>query len=109
MHELSLTRDIVAIAAARARGRRVRRVRVEVGKLAAVVPDAMRFCFEACAKDTVVEGADLVLEPVPGRARCRGCGHVLTLDVPYGECACGGLDLEILSGYEVIVVEMEVV
>jgi hydrogenase nickel incorporation protein HypA/HybF len=108
MHELRLTKDIVEIAAARASGRRVTRLRVAVGELAAVVPDALRFCFEVCAQGTVVEGAELTLEPVPGRAKCRACGSMVSLTVPYGECACGGRDLEIVSGKDVVVVEMEV-
>jgi Zn finger protein HypA/HybF involved in hydrogenase expression len=31
-----------------------------------VLPDAVRFCFEVCAKDTVVEGATLEIIEVTG-------------------------------------------
>jgi len=59
MHELALATEVVSICAARADGARVLRVRLEVGKLAAVLPDALRFCFDACAHGTQVEGAEL--------------------------------------------------
>ena len=59
MHELALATEVVAICAARADGARVIRVRLEVGRLAAVLPDALRFCFDACANGTAVEGATL--------------------------------------------------
>lgn len=59
MHELALATEVVSICAARADGARVVRVRLEVGKLAAVLPDALRFCFDACANGTAVEGATL--------------------------------------------------
>jgi len=66
MHELGLTMEIVEIAVEHAAGRPVRKLRVAVGKRAAVVPDSLRFCFEVCAKDTVLEGAELVLDEAPG-------------------------------------------
>jgi hydrogenase nickel incorporation protein HypA/HybF len=109
MHELGVTMEIVDAAALRAAGRAVRKVRVEVGRLAAIMPDALRFCFEVCAKDTVVEGAELILEWVPGRGRCRACDTIVELHVPYGVCSCGAHDLELVSGHEIVVVDMEVV
>ena len=59
MHELALATAVVDICAARADGARVIRVRLEVGRLAAVLPDALRFCFDACARGTPVAGAAL--------------------------------------------------
>lgn len=59
MHELALATEVVNICAARADGARVIRVRLEVGRLAAVLPHSLRFCFDACAHGTPVEGATL--------------------------------------------------
>ena len=59
MHELALATEVVNICAERADGARVIRVRLEVGRLAAVLPDALRFCFDACSHGTSVEGATL--------------------------------------------------
>ena len=42
MHELSITRSVVAIVSERTAGQRVTRVRLEIGALSAVVPDAIR-------------------------------------------------------------------
>ena len=50
------------------------RVRLEIGQLAAVMPDAMRFCFDVCARNTVLEGAALEIVEIPGRALCDDCG-----------------------------------
>ena len=108
MHEMGIALQIVEIAAERSGGARVRRVIVEIGKLAAVLPDAIRFCFDAAAAGTAVEGACLEIEETPGRARCRACGAEVTLDRPVGRCACGGSDLEWLSGDELRVRAMEV-
>ena len=59
MHELSITRNVVAIVSERAAGQRVTRVRLEIGRLSAVVPDAIRFCFDICAAGTPLAGAQL--------------------------------------------------
>jgi hydrogenase nickel incorporation protein HypA/HybF len=66
MHELSITQSIVAICAEQAGAARVTRVTLEIGDLAAIVPDALRFCFELCAQDTVLQGAQLEIVDVPG-------------------------------------------
>ena len=107
MHELGITRSVVAICAEHARGARVKRVTLEIGKLTAVLPDSVRFCFDVCAKGTVVEGARLEIVEVAGRARCRACGAEFTLDRPFGVCACGCNDIAQIAGGELNVKEME--
>ena len=58
MHELGMAQEIVAMVSERAGGSRVTRVVLEVGKLAAVLPDALRFCFDLCVEGTrSIEGA----------------------------------------------------
>jgi hydrogenase nickel incorporation protein HypA/HybF len=109
VHEMALTRDLVELVDERCRGRRVTRVVLKVGKLAAVLPDAFRFCFELCAAGTSAEGAELEIIEIDGSARCRVCSVRFALDVPYGECACGSIDLEFLSGHELELERLEVV
>lgn len=108
MHEMALTRDLVSLIADHCAGRRVTRVVLEVGKLSAVVPDAFRFCFELCAAGTPAEGAELeILEPA-GRARCRECERELALNSIFDCCSCGSLSLELLSGEQLQLREVEV-
>jgi hydrogenase nickel incorporation protein HypA/HybF len=108
MHEVGITQEIIAIAAARACEAKVKRVVVEIGRLTAVLPDAIRFCFDLCAEGTLVEGARLEIIEIPGLGRCRLCGREQTFEVPYGVCICGGCDLEWLAGEELRVREVEV-
>jgi hydrogenase nickel incorporation protein HypA/HybF len=67
VHELSITRNVVAIVSERAVGQRVTRVRLEIGRLSAVVPDSIRFCFDICAQGTPLEGAELEIVERPGQ------------------------------------------
>ncbi len=109
MHELGITQEIIEIVSRRAEDSKVNRVVLEIGKLSAVLPDAIRFCFEICAEGTVVEGAELEIIEVPGLARCRACGGDVVLERPFGRCDCGATDLEWRSGDELRILEMEVV
>jgi hydrogenase nickel incorporation protein HypA/HybF len=67
MHELGITRNIVAIVAEAARGRRVVRITLEIGAHAGVAADAIAFCFDVVAKGTAVEGAVLDIVPLAGQ------------------------------------------
>ncbi len=66
MHELGITRNLVAIVSEQAAGRRVQRVQLEIGTMSAIMPDAIRYCFDVCAEGTVLEGARLEILESPG-------------------------------------------
>jgi hydrogenase nickel incorporation protein HypA/HybF len=108
MHELGITRNIVAIVTEHARGARVKRVSLEIGKLSAIMPDAIRFCFDVCSNGTLLEGAELAIAEIEGRGRCSGCGHQMALDQPFGQCsACGSRQIQCTMGQEMKIKEME--
>jgi hydrogenase nickel incorporation protein HypA/HybF len=67
MHELGITRNIVAIAQEAARGRRIVRITLEVGAQAGVDARAIAFCFDVVAQGTAAQGAVLDIVPLAGR------------------------------------------
>lgn len=107
MHELGITQEVVALATECARGRKVIRVVLEIGKLSGVLPDAVRFCFDLCTEGTTAAGAALEIVETPGRGRCRVCEAEVPLERPFGRCECGNTDLEWLAGDELRVKEVE--
>lgn len=109
MHELSITRNIVAIVSERAAGRTVRSVRLQVGKLSGIEVPAVRFCYDLVAAGTPLEGSTLVIDEVHGEATCETCQASVALDVPRGICDCGKQGrLRIQRGEELLIKEMEV-
>jgi hydrogenase nickel incorporation protein HypA/HybF len=109
MHELSITRSVVDICEQNAEGRRVLSVTLEIGELSGIMPDAVEFCFEACSKGTLLEGARLVIERIPPMGHCRGCDGDFPVSAYYDSCpACGGYSVELLAGEEMRVKELEV-
>jgi hydrogenase nickel incorporation protein HypA/HybF len=108
MHELSITQNLVAIATVHAQGAPITRITLEIGQLSAILPDAIRFCFDVCAQGTLLEGARLEIIEVPGRGHCRQCGHEMALEMPYGICdRCNSPFLDLVAGQELKIKEME--
>ena len=108
MHELSIAESIIGIAERHAAGRRVTKVQVKVGHLRQVVPSALAFSFELVAEGTPVEGADLELEEVPAVGLCRDCeAESQLVNFPFQCRTCGGFDLEVLRGEELLVESLE--
>lgn len=108
MHELAIVERIVEAAVEHAAVGRVRRLVLEIGKLSTVAPDAVRFAFDVVAEGTPMEGAELEIVEVAGRARCRSCDAALVLERPLRRCRCGGVDLEWVEGMGVKIVRLEV-
>ena len=101
MHELGITRNIVAIVDEAAKGRRVRRVILEVGQLSGLVVDAVRFCFDVVAAGTAADGAMLEICIISGRARCDACGAEFDTPSLLTTCGCGSRRITRLQGEEI--------
>lgn len=83
---------------------RVTQVRIKVGRLRAVEPLQLKSGFAIFAEGSIAEGAELVIEEIGVRARCRACSAEFDIPRFNFECpACGGKDLEILSGQELFI------
>jgi hydrogenase nickel incorporation protein HypA/HybF len=109
MHELGITHNIVAIVAEHAKGRPVSRVVLEVGTLAGVMTDAIRFCFDVVADGTPLKGATLEILRIEARGHCRTCGAEFTQETLFSPCPCGSRDIERLRGEELRIKEYELV
>ena len=113
MHEMAIALQIVEIAKAAVppdmTGAKVEYVNLRIGRLTAVVPESLRFCFGVVSRDTPLAGAELQIDEVPIVARCRSCGARSSIDEPPFVCsACGDGRLEIVSGRELTVTSIEV-
>jgi len=104
MHELAIAESVVEIASRHGDGRRVARVELKVGHLRQVVPSVLSFAFELLAAGTTLEGAELAIEDVPAAGACRSCGRRTPLPgFPLACAHCGGFDVEVTQGEELLV------
>jgi hydrogenase nickel incorporation protein HypA/HybF len=108
MHELAIAESVVASVLEHTGGRRVAVVRLRVGRLAGVVPEAVTFCFDLATTGTSLEGASLELVEEHARAHCRTCSCDFVVDDPILLCGCGSADVELLSGQDLCVTSVEV-
>jgi hydrogenase nickel incorporation protein HypA/HybF len=106
VHELGITQNVVDAVTQRTGSAPVVSVRLRVGRLAGVVPDAMRFCFDLVTAGTPLAGAALEIEQPEGRGRCRACGTEFVLADLILLCDCGSADVEVLAGRELAVVSV---
>ena len=106
VHEVGLCEAIVEATLRRARGRRVRGVRVRVGGHP-VDPEVINLNFQLAAAGTLADGAEIDLVMDPMSLRCNGCGATSTVLDHLAMVACprcGGIDVE-LHGSDDVVLE----
>ncbi len=108
MHELSIARNIVAIVAEAAKGRRVSGVTLEIGCFSGVSPDALAFCFPLVAEGTVASRAALTIVEVAGWGRCRDCGGEFEMPEVFTACGCGSRAIMRLRGEELNVRSLDI-
>ncbi|MGI9336446.1 MAG: hydrogenase maturation nickel metallochaperone HypA [Gammaproteobacteria bacterium] len=112
MHEMSLCEGVLQVIKDQARSQhfvRVRRVRLEIGVLACVEPEAMRFSFDAVTHGTLAHGANLEIITVPGEAWCMRCARTRAVNRRYDECQeCGSVLLQLTRGEELRIKDLEV-
>jgi len=113
MHELSVCQHLFALLDREVRQHgvnKVIRLRLTIGRLSCLDPDALRFAFNAMAPGTVAEAAELEIDQPPIRAMCKTCGSATELLSRFGSCSsCGGTLLELEGGEEMRLLEMEAV
>jgi hydrogenase nickel incorporation protein HypA/HybF len=130
MHEMSLAEGVIGVvqdaarayeealsrgdsdspsaAAQHARPCLVRTVRLEIGALAAVELDALRFAFEVVKRGSVAEDAELEIVHVPGSAWCMQCSRSVAIAERTEPCPeCGSWQLQVTGGSQMRVKELE--
>ncbi|MDR2109079.1 MAG: hydrogenase maturation nickel metallochaperone HypA [Coriobacteriales bacterium] len=112
MHEMSLMQgvlDAVEKTAREAGAASVVEVRLTIGTMAEVEPDALRFAFEVLTDDTLCAGAKLEIAEVEPRSRCLQCGEEFAHDRFHRACpACDALATELIAGREMYVSSIEI-
>lgn len=112
MHEMSLADGVLRLIEDSAKANnfsRVKTVWLEIGELAGVDAEAMRFCFDAVVKGTLADGARLEIVTTEGKGRCFACGKTVAIQLRYDPCPlCGGCPVEPTGGMEMRVKELEV-
>jgi hydrogenase nickel incorporation protein HypA/HybF len=112
MHEFAITESILSIVLEKARevkARKVSNVDLLVGRLTGFVPECIQRQFAILSHDTEAAGASLTFHQPPAKLHCRKCNLDYTADSLDLTCPdCHTLEIDILSGSELYIENMDV-
>lgn len=112
MHEMGIVSGILTASvdsAARQDAIRINEIRIRVGELTEIANDALYFAFEALTPGTLAEGAELVVEWVPGRSKCLQCGTAFSHGRFDIECPeCNSYFCELVEGRELEIESIDI-
>ena len=112
MHDVTAAQRIAATvlqAAGEQGAERVERISIALGAMTMIDPEQLTFWLEQVLRGTIAEGAEVEIEQLGLRIRCRDCGWEGEIEVPDDpiyhlmpfapECGdCGSEDIEVLGG-----------
>ena len=112
MHEMSLAESVREIVEQTARSngaRRVSSVRLEVGRLAEVEVDALRFAFDVVMRGSLADAARLDIVETDGAAWCMKCAEPITIARRGEACPrCSSWQLQVTGGDRMRVMDIEI-
>ena len=84
MHEFSFAYQIFKVAEATAikyNAKKISEVYLEIGELTLIVPELLKQSFKMATTGSIAEGAELKIEILPGKIKCRDCNQVSTVTI----------------------------
>jgi len=91
IHELAITESLLKIVLKHAEENdadKVVSVQLQVGELRDIVEEWMQHYFDYLSKDTVAEGAKIMVRTIPATLRCENCAHQFSTDIRSSDPLC---------------------
>ncbi len=114
MHEASIAHELLTLAIKECKNsgyNRIESIKITVGRATGIMTDALLFAFNVLKEGSLADKALLVIEEIPVRGVCKDCGKRFESNENYliFECpSCGSFSIELVSGKELNITEMEV-
>jgi len=110
MHEFSLVKKEVERVIAKVNGKKVKKVRFLLGRLAHGTPQSIKEAFKITTKDTILSTANIEVIVVEPQVKCNNCGKVfsVTKEINLSCPDCNSKSNELASGEECYIENIEV-
>jgi len=112
MHEVGIMESVLEIAESQARASgalRILEIKIRVGRMTGIVPEALEHAFAVLREGTIAAAARLDVEFVPGAFWCVTCAAEFESDDLIGGCpTCHDPSFDMRRGRELDVVSLEV-
>jgi len=113
MHEVAIAeeiRDIVLKKLDKHKAKKVCGIKLVIGELTTIVPDALLFALEVVSEKTPMKGAKIHIKTIKTKAKCAKCKKEFEVaDFNYTCPKCRNQDVKVTAGREMIIqtIEME--
>ena len=111
MHEIRIAEDLSLIILETSRIEnlsKVTKVNISFGQLIQIVPDIFEFAFREIVRNSMVQDAEIDIEIIPVKMKCKNCGTDFQLKDNLFTCnVCGSTDVEIIQGRELFIKSIE--
>ena len=112
MHEMSLMEGLLQVIEEQAREsgyERVHGVVLEVGLLANVEVEALRFAFDVVTRGTLAEGAELEVQMPQGLGWCAECDQEVLIEARFDPCpVCSQGPVLLTKGSQILLKALDV-
>ena len=112
MHEISICEGILQVIEDQAVAQNfseVKSIRLELGPMAGVELEALRFSYDVVTRGTIADNSRLDIIQLPVNAWCLPCGEPVDVKQRFDPCPkCGSYQVQINGGDELRIKDMEV-
>ena len=112
MHEVGIMQETLRMAEEQTRksgGERIHAIRLRIGRMSGVVPDALQCAFEVLRAGTLAAEGKLEIEALPVVCWCGACQKEFAAEDFIFECpACGQLSGKLVRGREMEIASLEI-
>lgn len=112
MHELSICLSLIEILETQAEQHHFHKIKtlsLEIGDLAGIEVEALKFNFPIAASRSIAKNAKLNIISTPGKGFCKSCQSKIRIKNMMSACPkCYSYDYRILEGKEMRILNMEV-
>ncbi len=111
MHEYSIVQSLIDSCEENAKennATKITKVVVKIGVMSGVEPDLLQTAFDTFKENTICDNSELILNIQPILIRCNSCNIESILEKVEYKCPkCENIDIEILDGEEMYLMQLE--
>ena len=110
MHEIGVVRQVIRTVEDFAKENGITKVCeivLDIGELSLVIPKYVEDIYSFTVEGTILEGAKLTMNVIPGMAECDDCDEIFNVIEHEGYCPnCGSFEKSILTGQDFLIKEI---
>ena len=112
MHEIGVVRQVIRTVEDFAKENNITEITeivLDIGELSLVIPKYVEDIYAITVEGSILEGAKLTMNVIPGMAECDECDEIFNVIEHEGYCPnCGSFEKSILSGKDFLIREIHV-